>query len=173
MFEIRKVNCPKWNNEFEPKKLMRNSLFLHTAFWVNSFETVAFARWNFFLLIQLKDNKKFQRAFKMHCNFHDAINAVAFPLKPTKNLFSVTQKTFVSPKRNWKQYKFVGNKNCIMDSYKEHRQQCTLFTPPQILHSHFFHFSPDDCNTLGKLELRSSDELVEMCPCVADRIGIW
>ena len=58
----------------------------------------------------------------MYYNFQDAINAIAFPTKPTKDLFSVTQKTFVSPKtEKLKQYNFVGNTHCIMNSYIEHR----------------------------------------------------
>ena len=149
--------CSKYVRLIVPNEIMklnRNNwceiLFSCTPhFGQIRFETVAFTCWNFLLLIHFQDHKKFQRAFKISCNFHDAINAVVFPLRPTKNLFSVTQKTFVSPKRNWKQYKFVGNKNCIMDSYIERRQQCTLFpppphppdAPPQIFHSHFFSIS--------------------------------
>ena len=79
--------CSKYVRLIVPNEIMKLNrknwceiLFSRTPhFGQIRFETVAFARWNFLLLIQLKDNKKFQRGFKMHCNFHDAINAIVFP----------------------------------------------------------------------------------------------
>ena len=137
----------------------------------------------FYCLYNLKTIKNSSGHLKCTATFTMQLMQLFSPQNPRMDLFSVTQKTFVSLERNWKQYNSVGNKNCIMDSYIEHRQQCTLFTPPKFCTAIFFHFSRDDCDTLGKLKLqyhlfthralRSSYELVETCPYVADRIGIW
>ena len=86
LYVFKFQTCSKYVRLIVPNEIMKLNrknwceiLFSCTPhFGQIRFETVAFSRWNFLLLIQLKDNKKFQRGFKMHCNFHDAINAIVF-----------------------------------------------------------------------------------------------
>ena len=108
----------------------------------------------FYCLCNFKTMKNSSGHLKCTANFTMQLMQLFSPENsPTKDLFSVTQKTFVSPKRNWKQCTFAGNTNCTIDSYIEHRQQCTLFPPSEFCTAIFFDFSRDDCNTLGKWEL--------------------